>query len=89
MCLIAIVNIVYLYNYRVASDSSWLNVFYCLYYRSNKNFILYIIISYPICKSISSVWNLILVDPTPIKNLNISEVESVFDNKLDSGEICH
>ena len=26
---------------------------------------------------------------TPIKSLNIFEVESVFDNKLDSGEICH
>ena len=26
---------------------------------------------------------------TPTKSLNISEVESVFDNKLDSGEICH
>ena len=66
MCLIAIFNIVYLYNYRVTSDSLWLNVFYCLYYRSSRNFILYIIILYPICKSISSVWNLILVDPVSI-----------------------
>ena len=38
MCLIAIFNIVYLYNYIVTSNSLWLNVFYCLYYRSNKKF---------------------------------------------------